>query len=258
MTDASLVRYEFDDPIATITIDRPDKMNALTLPMRQRIPELIHDADAMDEVRAIIITGAGDAFCSGMDLDAVDDEAFRESIDPDAVDDLTLRSHPVTTPIISAVTGPCIAAGFELLLATDLRIAGESARFGLLEPRWGLIPAAGSHVRLPRQLPHCKAMEFLLTGSLFSADHALDCGLVNDVVPDDEVGERANDLANTIAKNSPIAIRRSKEIVNRTRDHPTDIGFQLEAKIGNEVLHGEDAKEGMRAHEEGREPSFRM
>ena len=216
------LRYETDDTIAYVTFDRPDKHNSLTPEMMQAGARAIHDADADDDVRAIVVTGAGDeAFCTGPDPD----------IEPDE-DDLFLRHDLVRTPIIAAVNGLCVAGGMEFLEATDIRIAAESARFGLQEPRWGIAPIAGSHVRLPRQVPYCRAMEFLLTGDLFPASHALEAGLVNEVVPDGEALERAESVAASIAENSPEAVQRIKETVHRCAGRRPDDAFRLETQLG--------------------------
>lgn len=252
------LRYEIDDGTAYLTFDRPEKHNSLTPEMMRDGARAIHDADADDDVRAIVVTGAGDeAFCTGADLeetipDVVEGEA---DLGPDD-DDLFLRHDSVRTPIIAAVNGLCVAGGMEFLQATDIRITAERSRFGLQEPRWGIAPAAGSHVRLPRQLPYCRAMEYLLTGDLFSASHALEAGLVNEVVPDGEAIARADEVADSIAENSPTAVRKIKETVHRCAGLRPDDAFRLETQLGEEVFATEDAKEGSRAFLEDRNPSF--
>lgn len=252
------LQYEITDTVAYITFDRPEKQNALTPEMMRAGARAIRQADQNQEVRAIIVTGAGKAFCTGADLEQTIPEMTGNDpdIEPDQ-DDLFLRHELIRTPIIAAVNGPCIAGGMEFLQATDIRIAEESTQFGLQEPRWGLAPVAGSHVRLPRQLPYCQAMEYLLTGNLFSASHALNTGLINEIVPDNEARERATEIANSIAANSPFAVRKIKEIVHRCAGHPPDEAFQFETQIAKEIFAGEDAIEGPQAFIEGRDPSFR-
>ncbi|WP_159904652.1 enoyl-CoA hydratase/isomerase family protein [Salinirussus salinus] len=253
------LRYETDGTTAYVTFDRPEKHNSLTPEMMQAGARAIHDADGDDEVRAIVVTGAGEeAFCTGADLEETIPEATGPDpdIEPDE-DDLFLRHDLVRTPVIAAVNGLCVAGGMEFLQATDIRVAAESARFGLQEPRWGIAPIAGSHVRLPRQIPYCRAMEFLLTGDLFPAAHALDAGLVNEVVPDEEVLERAEAVAESIAENSPEAVQRIKETVHRCAGRRPDDAFRLETQLGKETFASAHADEGVQAFREGREPSFR-
>ncbi len=253
------LRYETDGATAYLTFDRPAKHNSLTPEMMQAGARAIHDADADEDVRAIVVTGAGDeAFCTGADLE----ETIPETTGPEpdigpGEDDLFLRHDLVRTPIIAAVNGLCVAGGMEFLQATDIRVAAEGARFGLQEPRWGLAPVAGSHVRLPRQVPYCRAMEFLLTGDLFPATHALEAGLINDVVPDGETLERATAVAGSIAENSPEAVGRIKETVHRCAGRRPGDAFRLETRLGEETFASADAEEGVQAFTEGREPSFR-
>ena len=145
----------------------------------------------------------------------------------------------------------------ELLQATDIRIAAEHATFGLSEPKRGLAPGGGSMVRLARQIPYAKAMEILLTGDPISADDALRCGLVNYVVPADEVMPLAEKFARTIADNGPLAVRKIKEAVIRTSGVPLDDAYKIENECALEVTRSEDAKEGPRAFIEKRKPNFK-
>jgi enoyl-CoA hydratase len=252
------IRYEIDGDTASVTFDRPEALNAFTPAMMRAGARAIHDADGRDEIRAIVVTGAGDAFCAGADLAETIPRWTEDPthVEPDEAD-LHLRRDVVTTPIVAAVNGDCLAGGMEFLQATDVRIAAESARFGLPEPRWGVSPVSGSHVRLPRQLPYARAMEYLLTGGIFPAEHALEAGLVNDVVPDGESLARAEAVVDEIAQNSPHAIGKIKETVLRCDDKPLDDAFRLESEIGRAVFAHQDAVEGPRAFVEGTEPSFR-
>lgn len=250
------VLYETNGPTAYVTLNRPDRMNAMSFEMRRGVGRWIREADEDDDVRTIVVTGAGDAFCSGMDLESLSPDVVETILDPDAPDDMMLRSGDVTTPIIAAVNGHCIAAGFEFLLATDLRIASEDALFGLREPRWGMVAASGSHTRLQRQIPHCHAMEYLLTGELHPAEHALHAGLVNDIVSEGDVLERAEDLADSIAKNGPSAIATTKRILQEARSLDQNEAFRAEAESGATAIHSNEAEEGMMAYREDRDPSF--
>lgn len=255
------IRYEVEDTTAYLTFNRPQKHNSLTPEMIQSGAHAIHEADEDENIRAIIVTGAGDeSFCTGADLDETIQDVTGEDPDvgiPKGENDLFFRNSPILTPIIAAVNGLCVAGGMEFLQATDIRIASENAQFGLQEPRWGIAPVAGSHVRLPRQIPYCRAMEYLLTGDLFPASHAHEAGLVNEVVPDGETIGRANEIANSIAENSPTAIRKIKEIVHRCAGRRPGDAFRLESQIAKEIFASDDAQEGPKAFMENREPSFR-
>lgn len=259
MNDSN-IQYEIDGATAYLTFNRPRKYNALTPKMMRAGARAIHKADSNDDIRAIIVTGSGtEAFCTGADLGETIQEVTGTDpdLEPDE-DDLFLRHDLIRTPIIAAVNGHCIAGGMEFLQATDIRIAAESAKFGLQEPRWGIAPVAGSHVRLPQQLPYCRAMEYLLTGDLFSASHAHETGLVNRVVPDGETMVHADKIAESIAENSPAAIRKIKETVHRCAGLRPKDAFRLETQIGKETFATEDASEGPQAFLDDRDPSFRL
>ncbi|MFB6172872.1 MAG: enoyl-CoA hydratase-related protein [Haloarculaceae archaeon] len=257
--DVDGIEYAVDGHAATLTFDRPERHNALTPEMATAGARALRAAAADDAVRAVIVTGAGDeAFCAGADLGETIPEATGETPDVHpGDDDLYFRHERLDVPVIAAVNGVCVAGGMEFLQATDIRIAAESARFGLQEPRWGLSPMAGSHARLPSQIPYCEAMQFLLTGDLFSADHARQAGLVNEVVPDGEAVARAREIADSIAANSPHAVAKIKEAVQRCYNRPPGEAFRIESDVAMEVFGHEDAVEGPRAFVEDREPSFR-
>lgn len=257
-TDTGGIRYEIDGYTAYVTFARPAALNAFTPAMMRAGARAIQDADEREEIRGIIVTGEGEAFCSGADLGETIPLWTEDTtnVEPDD-DDLHLRRTLVTTPIVAAVNGDCLAGGMEFLQATDIRIAAESARFGLTEARWGVSPVSGSHVRLPRQLPYARAMEYLLTADMFPAEHAYEAGLVNEVVSDGEALARAEAVVDSIAQNSPHAIQKTKETVLRCYDKPMDDAFRLESDIGRDVFAHEDATEGPRAFMEGRDPPFR-
>jgi enoyl-CoA hydratase len=257
-TDVDGIRYEIDGYTAYVAFERPGAYNAFTPEMMRAGARAIADADDREAVRGIVVTGEGEAFCSGADLGETIPlwTSDTTNVHP-AEDDLHLRRTLITTPIVAAVNGDCLAGGMEFLQATDIRVAAESARFGLTEARWGVSPVSGSHVRLPRQLPYARAMEYLLTADVFPADHALEAGLVNEVVPDGEAVSRAEEIVDRIAQNSPHAIRKTKETVLRCLGKPLDDAFRLESEIGREVFGHEDAVEGPKAFMNDTEPSFR-
>jgi enoyl-CoA hydratase len=168
-----------------------------------------------------------------------------------------LKGRRLTKPLIAAVEGPAVAGGTEILQATDIRVAGEGARFGVSEARWGLFPMGGSAVRLPRQIPYTVAADLLLTGRHISAAEAREIGLIGHVVPDGQALARALEIAETIAANGPVAVRAILRTIRETEGMAEDDAFATEARIGLEVFASEDAQEGPRAFAEKREPVFR-
>jgi enoyl-CoA hydratase len=167
-----------------------------------------------------------------------------------------LRPFELYKPIIAAVNGYALAGGSELLQATDIRIASRTASFGLTETQRGLVPGAGSMVRLPRQIPYCKAMEILMTGDAISAEEAHRIGFVNEVVEPDQVMPRALEFADRLKRNGPLAVAAVKEAVLRTSGVPLEEAFEIEAELSARVTRSEDAREGPRAFMEKREPVY--
>jgi enoyl-CoA hydratase len=168
-----------------------------------------------------------------------------------------LKGRRLSKPLIAAVEGPAIAGGTEILQATDIRVAGESARFGISEARWGLFPLGGSTVRLPRQIPYTVAADLLLTGRHIGAAEAREIGLIGHVVPDGQALAKALEIADMIAANGPVAVRAILRTMRETEGMPEDEAFAVEARIGMAVFASEDAREGPRAFTEKREPRFR-
>jgi enoyl-CoA hydratase len=247
------ILYEKKDHIAIVTINRPEAMNAFTREMLMALDAAFDDFNNDPELWVAVLTAAGNkAFSTGMDLKEAM-PLITEGGDQMGYEDHTKRQlSDVFKPIVAAVNGYCIAGGLELLEGTDLRIAAEHASFGLGEVRWGIIPAGGSHVRLPRQIPWAVAMQLLLTGEPIDARRAYEIGLVNQVVPFDELLPTALQLAEKICKNGPLAVRTAKEIAVRSLG--LESGFVLEKALGARVFESEDAKEGPRAFAEKRKP----
>jgi len=168
-----------------------------------------------------------------------------------------VKNHALDKPVVARVNGDAIAGGAELLAATDIRIAADHARFGLQEPRWGLMPGGGSTVRLPRQIPYCHAMDILLTGRIFGADEALRIGLVNRVVPGDCLDDAVEAVVRQLLRNGPAAMRNIKRAVLASYGLPDREAFQIEADAVRKTLNTHDAREGPRAFVEKRDPVFR-
>jgi enoyl-CoA hydratase len=246
--------------VLIVTMNRPHARNALTGPMMAIMKEAWDRVDADPQIRACILTGAGGAFCAGADLKAMTaahpGDAFRTgAFDPSVIEPL-LKGRRLTKPLIAAVEGPAIAGGTEILQATDIRVAGRSARFGISEARWGLFPLGGSAVRLVRQIPYTVAADLLLTGRHITADEALRIGLIGYVVDDGQALAKALEIADLIATNGPLAVQAILSTIRDTEGMAENDAFALETKIGMAVFASDDAKEGPRAFIEKRKPDF--
>ncbi|MGP3925821.1 crotonase/enoyl-CoA hydratase family protein [Streptomyces sp. 8N616] len=247
-----------------LTLNRPEAKNALSLPMLVGLYDGWLEADEDDAIRSVVLTGAGGAFCAGMDLKALagqgmDGRQYRDRMkaDPDLHWKAMLRHHRPRKPVIAAVEGHCVAGGTEILQGTDIRIAGESATFGLFEVRRGLFPIGGSTVRLQRQIPRTHALEMLLTGRPYSAAEAERIGLVGQVVPDGTALDKALETAELINANGPLAVEAVKASVYESADLTEEEGLKLELERGWPIFDTADAKEGSTAFAEKRPPAFR-
>jgi enoyl-CoA hydratase len=244
-------------------MNRPAARNAFSPQMLSRLEDAWVEADADDAVRVVVLTGAGGHFCAGADLKAMfspdpdDAHGRRFSEDADLAWRALLRHRRFPKPLVAAVEGSCIAGGTEILQSTDIRVAGRGARFGISEVRWGLFPLGGSTVRLRRQIPHCRAMEMLLTGDHYDAGQALEMGLINRVVDDGGALAEARRIADRIAANGPLAVRAVKRSVQETEGLPEAEALRVEMEIGLQVFASDDAREGPRAFAEKRVPEFR-
>jgi len=242
-----------------VTMNRPAARNALTGPMMAIMREAWNEVDGNAEIRACILAGAGGSFCAGADLKAMTSSHPGDTsggIDLSVIEPL-LKGRRLTKPLIAAVEGPAIAGGTEILQATDIRVAGQSARFGVSEPRWGLFPLGGSAVRLARQIPYTVAADLLLTGRHIHAAEAKEIGLIGHVVPDGQALRKALELAELIAANGPLAVQAILRTLRETEGMPENDAFKIDAELGMAVFRSEDAKEGPRAFAEKRTPVFR-
>ena len=262
MPDALIER---DGHVMIITMNRPKRMNAISGPMLIRMYDAYEEASNNPDVRCIVVTGAGGNFCSGADLramagDAVDsdplDHRARMAEDPDIVYKALFRHYRPAKPIVAAVEGVAIAGGTEILQAMEIRVAGESARFGVSEARWSLYPMGGSAVRLPRQIPYTHAAEILLTGKHLSAAEALEIGLIGHVVPDGQALDKALEIANVVAANGPLATAAITRTLHECDGMELDDAIRHEWDYGQAVFRSNDAKEGPKAFAEKRTPNF--
>jgi enoyl-CoA hydratase len=242
------IDFTKDGHVATVRINRPDKMNALTLAMYDDLGRAFHAIKDDDEIRAVVLTGAGDrAFCVGADLRESIPALAADTIDISAWDPAHIKFPGFYKPVISAIRGMCMGGGFEIMLATDIRIAARDAVFQLPEPKHGFVPAGGTLVRLVRQIGYAHAMEIMLTAERFSADDMLAKGVVNRVVDSDQVEPLAYEMAAKIAALSPIAIQTIKEAALTLQDLPLAEAFRAEAALGQRTFTSADAKRGLAA-----------
>jgi enoyl-CoA hydratase len=245
-------------PVLIVTMNRPRVRNALSAEMMAIMRDAWDRVDRDPEIRVAVLTGAGGAFCAGADLRAMTESHPGDSFngaDLSRIDAL-LKGRRLSKPLVAAVEGPAVAGGTEILQATDVRVAGESARFGVSEARWGLFPLGGSAVRLPRQIPYTIAADILLTGRHLSAAEAKAVGLIGHVVPDGRALDKALELATAIAANGPVAVQAILRTIRETEGMPENEAFQVESRIGMQVFRSDDAKEGPRAFIEKRRPTF--
>ena len=248
------VLTEVSDGVAVITINRPEARNAVNGAVAQGMAAAIDELDGRADVRVLILTGAGGTFSAGMDL-----KAFLTGETPNVPGRGFggLVQQPPSKPVIAAVEGYALAGGFELVLACDLVVASEEAKFGLPEVKRGLVAGAGGLLRLPARIPYHLAMEIALTGDHFSTAHLQAAGLVNTVVPAGQALAGARELAGRIAQNAPLALAATKRVVVESRDWDSAVAFERQGEIIMPVFTSKDAMEGAAAFAEKRAPNWR-
>ncbi|MCA9531793.1 MAG: crotonase/enoyl-CoA hydratase family protein [Myxococcales bacterium] len=261
MTETAELLVEREGHTLVLTMNRPEARNALSLDMTQRLSDAWDQINDDPDIRVAILTGAGGNFSAGADLKAmnkrsVTDQFADSDFDPAVLKPL-LKGFTLKKPLIAAVEGFAIAGGTELLQATDIRVAGKSAVFGVSEVRLGLFPLGASAVRLRRQIPYTLAADMLLTGRTITADEALRYGLIGYVSDDGGALDKAREIADRVAKNGPIAVQAVLETLRATECLPEPEALPIEAKLGMRVFASEDAKEGPRAFAEKRKPVFK-
>ena len=254
--------------VALVTFNRPDKRNAFSPEMIVRLAAFWKEVGPDDTVRAIVVVGAGDvAFSSGGDMGSliplmmrsrppVGEWEERFAADRKQLGAALLRGASFFKPVIAAINGHAHAGGAEFVLATDLRVMASTATLAVTEVRRGLIASGGSLVRMPRQVSWAHAMELLMLGEPVTAERALAMGLVNRVVPPEQVLEVALDLAQRVSLGAPVALEKTKEVMVRTSGLPLEDAFAIETQCTKENSATDDAKEGPRAFMEKRAPVF--
>jgi len=252
--------YERKTNYAVITLNRPDSLNSISWMMSKELVQVAEEISADDSVRAVIITGAGKAFCAGGDI--------RENMTPGAPSLSTLLGdgNPLPCfiaianlekPTIAAINGVALGGGSELALACDLRIAAESARFGFAEAKIGMIPAGGGTIRMPQLVGIPQAKKMIFFGDAIDAREAYRIGMVNKVVPADSLLEEAEKWATELAWLSPVALKAAKKCINISNQVPLDDAIKFEAKQAAVVRDSYDQKEGATAFLEKRQPVFK-
>jgi enoyl-CoA hydratase len=251
--------------VLLITIDGRRRRNALDLAEFRSLAAAWRTLEASDELRVGVVAGNGTDFCSGADLSRIGTDMADAARGGESgatiwrdVHAAVLRNATLAKPVVCAVEGVCFGAGMELAGATDIRIAGESARFALPEVRHGVIASGGSLARLARQIPYGPAMQILLTGMEASAARMAGLGFVNEVVADGQAQERALDIAVAIAGNAPEAVRATKRAVASGLATDLTGAYAIEERMAREILRGPEAAEGARAFREKRPPAWRL
>jgi enoyl-CoA hydratase len=254
---------ERDGHVVTITMNRPEARNALSPDMLVGLADGFSYVDDEPEVRVAILTGAGGTFSSGADLKAMATPSTDERVqgrmaaEPGLHWKGLLRDYRLSKPLVAAVEGYAVAGGTEMLQGTDIRIAGESAIFGVWEARRGLFPLGGSAVRLPRQIPYTQAMDILLTARAVTAHEAMAMGLIGRVVPEGQALPVARAVADQIAANGPLATKAILRAWREAEGLPDREAMQIQDTIGWDVFASDDAKEGPLAFAEKRPPVFK-
>ena len=248
------IAYEVREGVAWVTLDRAEKRNAITTAMRGRLAEVFAAAEVDEAVRVIVLTGAGPAFCAGTDLS----DATAGASQPLAVGQPPLATplDAALKPVLAAINGPAAGGGFELALASDLRIASSDATFALPEVTIGSLPGSGGTQRLLRATSAAFAMKMLLTGMTIDAATALEWGIVSDVVAPGELLGLAERLASKIASNAPLSVRAAKIAARAAANEPLAVGLGIERRLWSTLATTEDRAEGRAAFREKRPPRF--
>jgi enoyl-CoA hydratase/carnithine racemase len=272
--DYEEIEYEQTDGVATVTLNRPNRLNAFTAGMVEEVLSAIDAVDRDDEVRVMILTGRGRAFSAGADLSAgaqtfdYDDERSGDAIGAERVRDtaaprdgcgrITLRLFDCTKPVIAAVNGPAVGMGATMLLATDIRLASESARFGFVFTRRGIAPEGASAWFLPRLVGISQSAEWLYTGRVFDAAEAHQAGLVRSIHPDEDLLTAARTLAGEIAEAAPVSVALTRQMLWRMlgADHPM-VAHRADSRAVYATGAAPDAREGVMSFLEKRPPRFK-
>lgn len=248
-----------ENGIGVITLHRPEAANALSLKMLRELQDVLRDAAENGALRVVILTGAGErAFCAGADLKeraGMSPQQVRQTVS--LIRETIQAVAELPQPVLAAVNGVAFGGGTELALACDIRLAAEEAQFGLTETSWAIIPGAGGTQRLPRLIGPGRAKELIFTARRITAEEALSLGLVEHVVPQQQLMERTFELAHEIVNNGPIAVQQAKFAINRGCEVDLYTGLAIEQAAYEKTIPTQDRLEGLRAFREKRKPVYR-
>lgn len=255
-TGTDKVTVQKDGHRADVMLSRPEKKNAMDQEVIAGLKTAFENLGEDDDVRAIALLGEGDVFCAGMDLEMM--AGFTQS-DGEPTADVhplfnTIEETP--KPVVAGIKRAAIAGGFELTLPADFRVLGENAKYGAIEINLGIFPSGGSTQRLPRLVGLAAAKEIVLMGEYIDPEEARRMGLVNEVCDDDEVDDRAREIADELTKKAPLGVERAIEALNHAGDVPLEDGLRIEQYLSEDLFDTQDAQEGFAARMEGREPEF--
>lgn len=249
------MEFERRDRVAIVTINRPEARNAVNADVANTMEGILDELEADDSITIVVITGAGPTFCAGADLKIVAKGRGGEiATKRGNFGGIVTRDFP--KPLLAAVNGPALAGGFEIVLACDLVVAADHATFGLPEAKRGLFAAAGGLIRLPKRIPLALATEIAITGDPIDAARALQLGLVNRVVPGDQLIDSALELAGRVAVNGPLAVRNTLKMVREAPDLTEAEAWPRNFELALEVFGSKDSIEGATAFAEKREPRW--
>jgi enoyl-CoA hydratase len=255
VNEEALVLVERDDPIAVVTLNRPNQLNALSEPLMEELVARLQELDREPAVRCIVVAGSDRAFAAGADIGEMAEASAMEMLYARRVERWD-AIRKLWTPLVAAVSGFCLGGGNELAMSCDLIVASETAKFGQPETSLGIIPGAGGTQRLTRAVGKAKAMDVILTGRFLDAWEAERAGLVARVVAPEAWLEEAKGVAREIASKGPVAQRLAKEAVNRAFDSTLDLGLEHERRLLYLAFASEDAREGLTAFRDKRDPEF--
>ncbi|QFU83280.1 enoyl-CoA hydratase/isomerase family protein [Natronorubrum aibiense] len=253
-----LAAIDWHDRRADVYLSRPEKRNAMTVPLMNDLITAFERVDADEDVRSVTLLGEGPVFSAGMDL-----TMMRNRVEPDAEIDrdvfprLLEAIEETRQPVVAGIKRAAPAGAFELTLPCDLRVIGRRAKYGLLETKLGTFPHGGGTQRLPRLVGLSKAKEIVLTGEFIDPEAAADMGLVHEVVDTDTVDERAKAVADELGENAPLGLRNAKDALNAALEMPLEQGLAYERQLGYELDDTRDYREGFEARLEDRKPEFR-
>jgi enoyl-CoA hydratase len=253
------LRFETEGHLGVLTLDRQDRLNAINKTMTEELADLVGRLEANAELRVLIVTGAGRAFCAGADIKerAEGAEDFSLQRTSASISPTFRRLERLSQVSIAAINGPAAGGGLELALACDLRIASTEARIGLPEVTLGILPGAGGTQRLPRLIGPARAKEMMLFGELVDAQKAFDWGIVNALAEPDKLMDVARSWAGTLLERPPLSIAHIKGAVNTAMDVDLDSGIQYEQRASAILAMSEDRREGQQAFVERRKPNFK-